>query len=71
MMPDTEAAIIASHYAAVFNALTQADQEIGDELLSAVNDDLADSDWQVEFDGGIWQAKMAVDEQEDEESKVK
>lgn len=55
--PGNSSAILAGYYAALFNAITQAGHDVGDDLLENVNDDLQDSDWIVEFDGGLWQAR--------------
>jgi hypothetical protein len=56
MDQDTNGAL-ATYYAAIFNGIQQAGGEIGDELLEQCNDCLQDSDWVVEFDKGVWQAR--------------
>lgn len=50
---------LASYYAALFNAITQAGAEIGDDVLTACNDELEGSGWDLELDSGLWQAKEA------------
>lgn len=65
-MDDQDAALIASHAAGLFNSIEQADSEIGDDLLNAVASELADSSWCVEHVGGLWQARPAEEDNDDE-----
>ena len=57
---------IAIYYSALLNAIEQAEGELPDDLLEAVNHDLEQGDWIVEEVDGVWQARPAEDAEESE-----